>query len=112
MEFDQTCPLIAQNWYPIAAANWGQAWYENSWSESPLSVFGGWLPTLADDLGKVASFVVSAFAGGNGGGGDSGGDISEVVQVPKVIPSLPPQVPTGVAATAHQAGASIAGIGK
>ena len=105
------CPIIAENWYPIAAKASGQAWWYNSWSESLWQVITGWVADMLPDLEQAGLDILQAFSGGAGGdGGDGGGDDEAQIKI-KTPPPLPAGAPAGAVSTAHKAGPAVAGKG-
>ncbi len=104
------CPVIADNWYGIAAKNWGSTWWYNSWSESVWQVLGEWVSDAASDFGQAVEDIVEAMAdSSDGDGGDGGGDEDEIKKIPRPLPA---GAPAGAVSTAHKAAAATAGQGK
>ena len=109
----QKCPVIAENWYPIAAKNMGCPYVWNTYDESIGEVLGSWVSAAASDLKTLASEIIQAYGnsevGAQSPGTNGGGDL---VIKRTSLPPLPAGAPTGAAATGHQAGAPLAGKGK
>ena len=105
------CPLVAENWYAIAARNWGRAYWWNTYDESIWGVLESWLSDAASDLGTLANSVIQAYEGGpDFDGGDD--ETAQIVKKPlPALPALPAEAPKGTAATAHNADAAVAGKG-
>ena len=124
------CPVIAENWYAIAAKNSGSTWIYNTYDDSvwgelwnfltgAFSDLGTLIEDAAKDLGTAVEDVIAAFTDTSGGpadGGDDGGDEEAQAKRPSIriehLPPLPSGLPTGAAATTHIAGARLAGTGK
>ncbi len=106
------CPLIAENWYAIAARNSGVAWCWNRYDESIWVVLGQWVSDAGTELGTAFSDIYQAFEGGAGGddGGGDGGDGGDEAMIRKPLPPLPAGAPTGAAAIAHNASGLLAGM--
>lgn len=114
----QKCPVIAENWFAIAAKASGATWWYNVYDESVWQVIGGWLSDLGSDLKEAAEDIITALedgddSGGDGGGDDGGDDALEIaVKKKSVLPALPANAPSGTAAVAHNLGSSVAATGK
>ena len=107
------CPVIAENWYAIAARNWGGTYWYNTWSESIWSVLGSWISGLASDLGTVAEDVIEALAAGDGDGSDDGDDDTTEDYIKKtslVAVTITP--PAGTSPSGHAISKPAAGTGK
>jgi hypothetical protein len=108
--FTGKSPLIAENWYPIAAKNSGRGYVWNTYDESVGSVVSGWVTEAAKDLGEAASEFLQGLSESDQSEEDGDGDdiaVSKVVLLP-----LPAGAPTGDAATGHQADSTFAGKGS
>jgi hypothetical protein len=109
----QTCPIIAENWYSIAAKNHGGTYVWNTYDETVWQVIGSWFSAAASDIETAVSDFIQAMGPITGDdGGDDGDDTEDIVVRRATLPPLPAGTPTGAAATGHQAGPQIAGIHK
>jgi hypothetical protein len=105
------CPVIAENWYAIAAKNYGGPWVWNThdnaflyWLTKGLSDLLG---VLANDIETAVEDIATALVSGALA---SLGAAAPITLTP--LPPIPAGAPTGAAATLHQADARIVGKGK
>jgi hypothetical protein len=101
--------VIANNWYAIAAKNWGGAYVRNNYDESVLQVVESWWPTIEQGIKEAGSILLQIIeAAGEDGGGAA--DLNSDQMVMKNRPPLPAGVPTRAAASAGQSLEKLIGI--
>jgi len=104
-------PLIADNWFGIAAKNSATIRCYNTYDESVWQVLGDWFSSIGADLEMLGELFLQAYTGSSSSG--DGGDLSDQVRVKTItLPPLPKNAPAGAAATARNAATPVAGLGK
>jgi len=109
----QKCPVIAENWYAIAARNWGGPYWYNTWQESVWQAIdneAGAILQIAKDIGTVVGYVLEAFGGGSDGG--SSDAATPQIKINQTLPTLTTTPPANTSPTGHGVISPVAGSGK
>jgi hypothetical protein len=115
----QNCDVIAENWYPIVANNFAHCGCSNSWSESPFTVIGQLVGSLASDIETAVSDVEDVIEIVGEVVAVVGAAVEPVsvgppagVTISTVAPPRPPKAPEGIQGSATVTSGPISGTAE